>query len=172
MPLPAQTEQHIEVHKFQPGAIVGTAFLALVLQGFVVKYFARAEGIIELPFLVTLYFGLSRRNPSTGLLLGMAIGLAQDAISREFIGLFGIAKTLVGYASSSVGARLDVDHPLSRLLLGFVFFGLHQGAVELVRRWLLDRPQPFFTAELGIAAAANAVLAVALFTLLDRLRRS
>jgi rod shape-determining protein MreD len=172
MALRSQPEQHIEVHKFHTGAVVGTAFLALVLQGFILKYFPRTEVMVELPFLITLYFGLSRRNPATGLLLGMSIGLAQDAISREFIGLYGIAKTLVGYGASSVGARLDVDHPLGRLLLAFVFFVVHQGALELVRRGLLNRPQDFLTPGLAVSATANAVLAVLLFALLDRLRKS
>ena len=60
---------------------------------------------------MTIYFALSRRNPSSGLLLGMVIGLLQDSLSRTPIGLYGIAKTLVGYLSSSIGARIDVEHP-------------------------------------------------------------
>src|SRR6266481_1518616 len=40
------------------------------------------------------------------------------------------------------------------------------------RRLLLAEPEPWFTLRLAIAAAVNAVVAVVLFTLLDRLRRS
>ena len=69
-----------------------------------------------LPLLVTIYFGVSRRNPVTGMFLGGAIGILQDALSHDNpIGLFGIAKTIVGYLASTVGARIDTQHPVSRL---------------------------------------------------------
>ena len=59
-------ELHIEVHKFRAGAIVLTAGFALILQAFLPVYFPKT-GILDLPLLVTIYFGLSRRNPATGL---------------------------------------------------------------------------------------------------------
>ena len=63
-------ETHIEVHKFYPGAIVVVGVAALVFQAMAPVYFPKLS-ILDLPLLVTVYFGLSRRNPSTGLLLGM-----------------------------------------------------------------------------------------------------
>ena len=60
-----RSETHIEVHKFFPGAIVVVTVAALVLQASFPVYFPRLE-ILDLPMLVTIYFGLSRRNPSTG----------------------------------------------------------------------------------------------------------
>jgi len=78
----------------------------------------------DLPLLVTIYFGLSRRNPSTGLLLGMVIGLLQDSLSGPTVpgwGLYGIAKTIIGYLASSIGARLDTEHPAARFALTFAF---------------------------------------------------
>jgi len=53
-----------------------------------------------------------------------------------------------------------------------VFFVVHQGFITLTRRMLLAEPDPWFTVRLAIAAAVNAVMAVLLFALLDRLRRS
>lgn len=166
----AQVEQHIEVHKFQPAAVIGTAFAALVLQASLPIYFRRAD-LLELPLLVTLYFGLSRRNPSGGLLLGMVIGLLQDGVSRIPVGLYGIAKTIVGFGASSIGARLDVEHPLSRFALTFVFFHVHQVIFATTKRLLLNDPESFFTIDTLIASLLNATLAVALFPLLDRLRK-
>jgi hypothetical protein len=49
---------------------------------------------------------------------------------------------------------------------------MHQGIVTLTRRMLLAEPEPWFTLRLVIAAAVNAVVAVLLFALLDRLRKS
>jgi rod shape-determining protein MreD len=166
-------ETHIEVHKFYPGAIVAVTFAALVFQASVPVYFPRLE-MIELPLLVTIYFGLSRRNPSTGLLLGMVIGLAQDALSGPTVplGFYGIAKTVIGYLASSIGARLDTEHPVARFALIYVFFVVHQAILVLVRRLLLAQPEPWFNLHLAIAAAINAVLGTFLFLALDRLRRS
>ena len=73
-------ESHIEVHKFLPGAVFGIAVLSLVLQRILPVYLPKLE-ILDLPLLATIYFGLSRRNPSTGLLLGTLMGLMQDSLS-------------------------------------------------------------------------------------------
>src|ERR1700693_1122470 len=136
-------ESHIEVHKFRGGAIVGATLLSLAMQTTVPVYFAKAA-MIDLPLLITIYFGLSRRNPSTGLLLGMTIGLLQDSLSGPTIplGLYGIAKTVIGYLASSIGARLDTEHPLARFALTVVFFCVHQGVILVTRRILLAQPEP------------------------------
>jgi rod shape-determining protein MreD len=166
-------EAHIEVHKFRGGAIVGATLLALMFQAFVPVYFAKAA-MIDLPLLITIYFGLSRRNPSTGLLLGMVIGLLQDSLSGPTVplGLYGIAKTVIGYLASSIGARLDTEHPAARFALTIIFFGLHQGIVLLTRRILLAQSSVWFTMHLAAAAVVNAIVAVFLFALLDHLRKS
>src|SRR2546430_6741902 len=166
-------ESHIEVHKFRAGAIIIATLLALVIQAAFPVHFSKAA-ILDLPLLVTIYFGLSRRNPSTGLLLGMVIGLLQDSLSGSTIplGLYGIGKTIIGYLASSIGARLDTEHPAARFALTMFFFVLHQGIIALTRRLLLAAPAPWFTLHLLLAASVNAVVAVFLFVLLDRLRKS
>ena len=166
-------ETHIEVHKFRAGAIVGSTFLALMLQAFVPVYIPKFA-VLDLPLLITIYFGLSRRNPSTGLLLGMFTGLLQDSLSGPTVplGLYGIAKTIIGYLASSIGARLDTEHPAARFATTMIFFVVHQGFVTLTRRVLLAEPEPWFTLRLLIAAALNAIVAVLVFAFLDRLRKS
>ena len=166
-------ESHIEVHKFYPGAIAGVAIIALLLQAMVPVYFP-AFRILDLPLLLTIYFGLSRRNPSTGLLLGMVIGLLQDSLSGPTVplGYYGIAKTCIGYLASSIGARLDTEHPAARFALIMGFFVAQQGILVLIRRLLLAQPEQWFNLHLAIAATVNAVLGTILFLLLDRLRRN
>jgi rod shape-determining protein MreD len=165
-------ETHIEVHKFRTGAIVVATLLAVLIQASFPIYFAKAA-ILDLPLLITIYFGLSRRNPSTGLLLGMAIGLLQDSLSGPTVplGLYGIAKTAIGYLASSIGARLDTEHPAARFALTAVFFVVHQAIIVLTRKLLLAQPEHWLNLHLAIAAAINAVVAVILFMLLDRLRK-
>jgi rod shape-determining protein MreD len=164
-------ESHIEVHKFRGGTILFATVFALLVQAFVPVYWPRV-GMLDLPLLITIYFGLSRRNPSTGLLLGMVIGLLQDSLSKTPLGLFGIAKTLIGFVASSIGGKLDTEHPAARFALTFVFFALHQGIIVLVQRLLLAHSEPWFTVRLVIAALVNATVGVVLYFLLDRLRRS
>src|SRR5271166_6114516 len=166
-------ETHIEVHKFYPGAVVFVAAAALIFQAMAPVYFPKLN-ILDLPLLVTIYFGLSRRNPSTGLLLGMVIGLLQDSLSGPTVplGFYGIAKTCIGYLASSIGARLDTEHPAARFALIVGFFVTHQAILGLVRRLLLAQPEQWFNMHLAIAATVNAVLGTVLFLVLDRLRRN
>jgi rod shape-determining protein MreD len=164
------TELHIEVHKFRTGAVAAATIFTLVVQALLPVYFPKAD-ILDLPLLITIYFGLSRRNPSTGLLLGTVIGLLQDSLSKSPLGLYGIAKTIIGYVASSIGARLDTEHPAARFALTAVFFGLHQSVTVLIKRLLLAQPEALFTMRLGVAAGVNAIVAVFLFLVLDRLRK-
>jgi len=164
-------ETHIEVYKFRGGSIFVVTALALILQPLLRVYLPRTA-ILDLPLLITVYFGLSRRNPSTGLLLGTVIGLLQDSLSKSPLGLYGIAKTIIGYLASSIGARLDTEHPAARFALTAAFFLLQQVVVVLIERLLLAHPGSFFNTRLAIAAGVNGVVGVFLYFLLDRLRKS
>ena len=164
-------ESHIEVYKFRAGAIIIATLLALVIQASFPIHFAKAS-ILDFPLMVTIYFGLSRRNPSTGLLLGMVIGLLRDSLSAVPLGLYGIAGTIIGYFASSIGARLDTEHPAARFALTAAFFIAHQGLIVVTRRILLAQPGPWLNTHLFIAALCNALVSVFVFLLLDRLRKN
>jgi rod shape-determining protein MreD len=164
-------EQHIEVHRYASGSIAISVIVALALQAFLPVHFAWTR-MLELPLLVTIYFALSRRNPSVGLLLGMTVGLLQDSLSGTPIGLYGIAKTLVGYVASSIGAQIDVEHSVSRFILTVGFFHFHHAVFALTRRLLLGQHEPYLTVPLLFASLVNGVVALVLFPLLDKLRKS
>ena len=165
-------EPHIEVHKYYGGIVPLAVMLALVLQAFIPAYL-RWASYLELPLLVTLYFALSKRNPVSGLLLGMVVGLLQDSLSPNTpIGLNGISKTLVGYIGSSIGARIDVEHPIARFLLTACFYLFHHAIFTLTSRLLLaQHDQRYITVPILIASVVNACIAIALFPFLDRFRR-
>src|SRR5271169_2979015 len=108
----AGPEPHIEVHRYQPGVVLLAVALSIILQVFLPIHIRWASHL-DLPLLMTIYFALSKRKPSSGLLLGMGIGVLQDSLTPGVpIGLYGIAKTLIGYAGSTIGARIDVEHPV------------------------------------------------------------
>jgi rod shape-determining protein MreD len=167
-----RSDGNVEVHKYYGGTALAVAFLSVVLQAFLHKY-GRWSELVDLPLLVTIYFGVSRRNPVTGLLLGAGIGILQDALSHDNpIGMYGIAKTIVGYVASSVGARIDTEHPASRFALVLAFFYFHQAIYAFTERVLLNRPTPFFSLRLLVGSLVSAAFSVILFAILDRLRRS
>ena len=164
-------EPHIEVHKYYGGVVPAAVVLALVVQAF---FPVRAgwSHYLELPLLVTLYFALSKRNPSSGLMLGMVIGLLQDSLSRTPLGLYGIAKTLVGFVASSIGARLDVEHPIARFILTIGFYLFHHAVFALTSRLLLaQQGEAYLSLPILIASVVNAGIAMVLFPLLDKFRK-
>lgn len=126
---------------------------------------------IELPLLVTIYFAIMRRSQLGGLAVGVSLGLAQDSLFQQHIGMDGICKTLVGYFSASIGMQFDVEHSLVRLVLCFFFYLFHQFFFWLLQRSLLDQPAIFAVQTELVLATVNAVIGVVLFHFLDKLRR-
>jgi rod shape-determining protein MreD len=121
---------------------------------------------------VVVYFALLRRNQIGGLLIGTIVGLAQDSLSKAPLGMFGIVKTLVGYFAASVGVRLDVDNGLMRLFLAYFFYVFHQFFYWVMARALLAQQVGFELQRTLILGLLNAIVAVALFHFLDKLRET
>ena len=163
------SREEIEVYRFSPLVALLVPAAAIFLQAFlpIRVNFLR---IFDLPLLVTIFFAVSRRNPVSGLLTGCFIGLVQDALTAKMIGLYGIAKTIVGYVTSSLGVKIDVENPGSRLLITFVFYLLHRVVYLIVQRGLVQENVPGqWLHHLG-AALANGLLAIVLFAVLDRFK--
>ena len=127
--------------------------------------------VLSLPLLVTLYFALNHRSQLAGLLVGAAIGLAQDSLGHGPIGLFGMVKTVVGYAASSLSARIDTEHWAIRLVVVFGFYYIHLGLFLLLQHVLLEKAVSMPGPRSLAVALINAILAVLLFQLLDRLKK-
>jgi len=160
----------VEVHRFNPLLAIFASLFAILIQGYLPMWFPTTAAL-DLPLLVTIYFALSRRSQIAGLLIGAVIGLAQDSLSHGPIGMFGMTKTIVGYAASSLGARIDTEHPGVRLLAVFGFYYMHLGVFLGLQRVLLEKailmPGPRSLA----VAMVHAILAVVLFQFLDRFRK-
>jgi len=159
-----------EVYKFHPLVV-----FAGVLAAFLVQVFLPLTSFLtlfDLPLLMVIYFGFSRRNPSTGLVLGLVVGVTQDLLSHNPVGLYGMAKTLVGYAASSLSARIDTDRPVPRLLLVFGFLHFHQIVYASIGRLLLGQAAELISLRVLEAALVNALAGVLVFALLDRFRRT
>jgi rod shape-determining protein MreD len=167
---PRTSREQFEVYRFHWITAVAVPLVALLLQAYLPLRLPFFD-LFDLPLLVTIYFGVARRNQLTGMATGCIIGLIQDSLTHRPLGLYGIAKTIIGFAASSVGLRIDVDNPGSRLLMGVGFYVVHQLIYFAVARGLAIQSLTWRWGHEGIAAIANALLAVVLFTVLDKLRQ-
>ena len=143
--------------------------VALLLQANLPLWLPAAASL-DLALLVTIYFACYKRNQAAGLLLGAVIGLAQDSLGGGPIGVYGIVKTVVGYLASSLGARIDVDHHGSRLLIVFGLCYIHLILYLLLGKVLLERDVELPGLNSLVVALVNAVVAVLIFPLMDRFR--
>ena len=112
--------------RLRPWVMLVFPIAAILFQVFVPLYVSLLS-YLELPLLVTIYFAMTRRSQVAGIFIGAGIGLAQDALSHEPIGLLGMVKTLTGYTAASLGVRLDTENVLVRFGLGFLGLICHQG---------------------------------------------
>lgn len=167
--LATEAPRKARISRFSPAAWIAIPLAAILFQVYVPR-FIETLSYLELPLLVTIYFALMRRQPLAGAMAGMSIGLLQDSLSPNPLGLFGIAKTLIGYFSASLSMRFDVENPALRFTVTFLFFGLHQFLVWGLSTGLLGQNIELQAPQTVIYAFLNAVVAVPLYMILDRLK--
>jgi rod shape-determining protein MreD len=160
-----------QVSRFRVWVLLAVPLAAILFQVYVPLFF-QFLGFLEMPLLVVVYFALMRRSQIHGLLVGALVGLAQDSLSKNPLGMFGIVKTLVGYFAASVGVRFDVDNGLIRLLLAFFFFVFHQFFYWVMARALLSQQVAFELQKTLLVGLLNAIVGVSLFHFLDKLRET
>jgi rod shape-determining protein MreD len=165
--LAASSRPEIESEPYPLLLNVLVPVIAIGLQSFVTLHFARFS-ILDLPLLVTIYFAITGRKPIAATLTGTLIGVAQDALTHRPIGVNGIALAVIGYLAASLGVRIDTENHGTRLLLGFVFTVLNSAMFLLITHRLLGLEVGWSWLHELIRGVANAVVAVALFALLDR----
>jgi len=162
-----QRESRISRYRFWVMLVIPLA--ALLFQIYVPLFF-RFLKFLDLPLLVVIYLGVMRRNPVSGLLMGAAVGLAQDSLAKTPLGMYGIVNTLVGYFAASIGMKLDVENVTMRLLLAYFFFILHELLYWIMQRALLRELPPFDWQGWLVTGLLNALVGAALFHFLDKLR--
>lgn len=170
MALTYTSQEQIEVYRFSWPVAVFVPFAAVFLQAFLSHQFAFFS-IFDLPLLVVIFFAMARRSPVTGLLTGAFIGLLQDALTARPIGVYGIAKTVVGYGASSLGVKLDVENAGTRLLVTTGFYVIHEFVYFVIERGLVGENLLWSWSHELISAVANALLGVVLFAVMDRLKQ-
>jgi len=160
-----------QVSRFRTWVMMAVPLAAILFQVYVPLFF-QFFGFLEMPLLVVVYFALMRRSQINGLLIGAVVGLAQDSLSKNPLGMFGIVNTLVGYFAASVGLRIDVDHGLIRWILAFFFYVFHQFFFWVLSRALLGQQLAFELQKTLMFGLLNALVGVSLFHFLDKLRET
>lgn len=166
----APAERPINVYRVHPATLWAAAFVALVLQAFlpVVLPFAR---LLDLPLLVVIYFSITRRNQIFGTLFGATVGLAEDALSHGFLGVFGIVKALVGYFAARASIRFDLEQFAGRLAVTAALVLFHSLSLAFLQHALLESSAGWQPLDVASAVLFNVALAPLLFQLFDRFRR-
>jgi rod shape-determining protein MreD len=165
----ADSRREMEIHRYPLIVYTLVPLTALVLQAWLPRVVGRYDWF-DLPLVVTIYFALGRRNAIQGTVMGAGMGLFEDALSHHAIGINGIAKTVVGFLSGSIGIRIDVDNHTIRMLLAFTFSLLSSILYLFVTRFLLGLAIEFNWLTELLRAVGNSVIVLGLFPLLDRLR--
>jgi rod shape-determining protein MreD len=148
-----------------------TIIVALLLQMLLSKYFGVFQ-YIDLPLLVTVYFGL-QREPVLGMVTGMIAGVGGDAVEGGILGVGGFSKTLIGYVVGTASVKLSLENPLARLAVVAVasaantalFVALHQmleQSLPRVSTWAE------FGVTIGWKALGDSVTSIVMFVALDR----
>jgi rod shape-determining protein MreD len=158
-----------QVSRFRAWVFLVVPLAAILFQVYVPLFFPFL-GFLDMPLLVVIYFALVRRRQVGGLVIGAAVGLAQDSLSKNYLGMFGIANTLVGYFAASMGMRIDVDRGAIRLLLTFLFYMFHHFLYWILGRALLGQQIGFDVQRTLLLALLNAVVGLPLYIILDKLR--
>jgi len=161
------SREEIEVHRFSWPVSIGIPVLAIFLQVFLRVSLMK---VLDLPLLVTIFFAVARRRPIPGMITGALIGTLQDAWTGHPIGLFGIAKTIVGYLGSSIGVKLDVENPGSRFLMTFAFVLIHRFVYMAISSQLVGGSEAWLWKQTLLSALVNGLAAVVLFAVLDKLK--
>jgi rod shape-determining protein MreD len=165
------SRRELEEYSFSPIVTVVVPLVLVLLQAFLPKMLPRLL-IMDLPLIAVIFFAVSRRSPIAGAFTGAAIGLLQDAISNQYLGVNGIAKSVIGYAAASIGVQIDVENLTTRILMNFVFCLLQSGLLFFITRYLEGMSSfHFLWVHELTRAAVNTALAMPLFLLLDRFKR-
>jgi rod shape-determining protein MreD len=165
------SREQIEVYRFSWPVAVVVPLLAIFLQAFLPRWMPFFSTYFDLPLLVVIFFAMARRSQVAGLMTGAVIGILQDSLTPHPLGVYGIAKTVVGYGASSLGVKLDVESVGTRLMVTTGFYVVHQVIYFTILRGLVGLDLHWSWSRELWSAVANAILGVLLFTLMDRLKQ-
>ena len=148
-------------------AALAAILIAIAVQTTLAGYMFRGStSAIDLVLIVVVYVGI-KSGPVTGTLAGTVAGLIQDALSGGILGIYGLAKTTVGFLSGLLGTQFIVTAPLPRFVLVIVATVLHAAIFIGLNRLLnLQQVSAEYSAIIG-QAFGNAFVGVVAFQMIE-----
>ena len=148
-------------------AALAAILIAIAVQTTLAQYIFRGSSTaIDLVLIVVVYVGI-KSGPVTGLLAGTVAGLIQDALGPGILGVYGLAKTLVGFLAGVLGTQFIVSAPLPRFLLLIMATVLHSAIFFGLNRLLnLQQAGASYQTILG-QAFGNAFVGVVAFQIIE-----
>ncbi|HUN84155.1 MAG TPA: rod shape-determining protein MreD [Terracidiphilus sp.] len=165
--LTADTRRDLEIHRYPVLVYALVPIASLVLQAWLPRVMGRYAWF-DLPLVVTVYFALGRRSPIQGTIMGMTLGVFEDALTDHAIGVHGISKMVVGFLAASVGVRIDVESQTIRLALIFMLSLLSSAIYIFIYRFLLGLPLDVVWLTELFKAIGNSIIGLLAFPFLDR----
>jgi rod shape-determining protein MreD len=139
---------------------------ALVLQATLSRLLIGGTIAVNLVVVAVVYLALAY-GPVTGLLAGMAGGLAQDMLAGGIVGIGGLSKTFIGFVAGVLGAQFIVSHSLPRFLMFVAASFVHELIFEGLRAMIESRTfAPHYSAVL-LQSAVNGVIGVFAFWIVE-----
>lgn len=164
------SRRELEQYHFHPAVTVLAPLLCILLGSMLPRVSSRLD-ILDLPLIATVFFAVSRRSPIAGAVTGTLVGLAQDALTDQPFGVFGISKAIIGYVGASVSFTIDVENLFARVLINFSASLLQSALLYVIRRRLLgitsEHLQPVYAV---LRAGVNTAVALPIFIVLDRFK--
>jgi rod shape-determining protein MreD len=163
-------DRTIATYGVHPAAFWASLFIGLLLQVSLPLEVPLAR-LFDFPLILTVYFALVRRNRIFGIALGTGLGLVQDTLAHGLIGIFGLAKALVGYLAASASLKFDMEQLGARYVLTGLLVAAHGIVVVGLQHLLFETPPPFVPLDLASSVIVNIALALISYPILDRFRR-
>jgi rod shape-determining protein MreD len=119
---------------------------------------------------------LLRRNQVFGIGLGTGLGLLQDALSHgyidhSYIGIFGMAKALIGFLAASASVKFDLEQLAPRFVFAGILIFVHSIFLFGLEHFVLGLPSPFRPLDMLSGVLVNVALGLVLFQVLDHFKR-
>lgn len=147
------------------GVLVGLAVALLIqttLGGMSLEAGTRVNVVLVAVVFIALALGAA-----TGLLAGMAGGLAQDAVAGGIVGIGGISKTVVGFLVGVLGAQFIVSQPLPRFVMFVGATVLHEWCFQALYALAESHGVRFHYRDVLSQAAVNGLVGIAAFYVVE-----
>ena len=158
------------VYEFAPVIFWSLLLVTFGVQGLLPVRFPFGH-FFDLPLLFLIYFSGNRRNKVMGIFWGAGIGLVQDALSDNFLGVFGMAKSVVGYMSATIAIQFNMDQLLPRVIATGLLVCVHRFVLWILEQTLLGDPGRVVALDFLNSIMVNTALSTVLYPIMDRLRK-